>query len=399
MAHSHSSTRPDRSDLLGLVVGISLLASACTSGSGPDDAERAEETSAFCSAVEASLAIEQPEPSGEDTFDAALDLAPPELEATVQGIRATDQDEPSEEDMSHVQDLLIWMGDHCNTNGEAIRRIAPPAAPVGFVSCGDMGAIPVEQSPQPEGAMVAYGDASLDSPFNGTVISILTGVLAGPGDQPSTDVIVQGNPAVTGPARFFQGGGGPESTRVVAWELDGVDVTVIGRGFGEDRADELVALANEVQLIDDVATLPGTTFDEIYAGSIRPAMATVPFFVSQAEYQANYRQLDDLGTVSVNGLRLTPAEFSAARAFFFDSEPREFNGHDGFVADAWSETGPYVAAWQEPDGQVVWVSGIGVARETTIDIAEASTELTAEQWKETTRFSSECNNEHRPGDR
>ncbi len=79
-----------------------------------------------------------------------------------------------------------------------------------------------------------------------------------------------------------------------------------------------------------------------------------------------------------------------ARAFLAASEERSFHGRKGFIADGWSENSPYVAAWHEPDDLVVWVAGLSITKDQTIAAAEASIELTPEQWKETTRFSPEC---------
>lgn len=120
------------------------------------------------------------------------------------------------------------------------------------MSCGDLAAIPVEPVPMVEGSMVIYGDTSLDDPFQGRVISVVTGLRMGPGDAPSADVTVGGIPAVTGPAGFFQGGGGPASTRVVAWEVEGIEVSVVGHGFEESQADELVEIASAVELVGEI---------------------------------------------------------------------------------------------------------------------------------------------------
>ncbi len=387
--------------IVAIALAVSLLATSCTAGSGASSATDTDEsapsakTAEFCDALDTAFRIERAGPAADDAFDTALDLAPTELSATVEGIRSANQDDPSEQDMSHVQDLWSWMSDNCRPDGQTIRRIAPPTPPVGFMSCGDTAALPIESAPMPDGSMVIYSDASLDDPYQGTVISVVTGLLIGPGDAPRTEVSVRGVPAVTGPAGFFQGGGGPTATRVVAWEIDGVKVSIVGRGFDETRADELLAIAAEVELVDREAALPAATYNPVYTGSLIPLVATVPFLPRDADYAANYQLPGlpgQLGILSVNGLKMTEAEFGATRAFLVGSEVRTFHGRVGFVADGWNETGPFVAAWHEPDDLVVWIVGLGITKDQTIAAAEASTELTPEQWKETTRFASECNN-------
>lgn len=379
---------------------VSLLVGGCSPGSGGSDTAETNETDEldstdeFCAALEVAFRIEPAGTTADDAFDSALDLAPTELAATVEGIRSANQADPSEQDLSHIQDLWTWMSNNCRPDSESIRYVAPPSPPVGFVSCGDLAAFPVQSAPMPTGSMVIYGDTSLDDPYQGTVVSVITGLLLDPGDAPRTEVTVNGVSAVTGPAGFFQGGGGPASTRVVVWDADGIEISVVGRGFDEAQTDELLAIAHQVELINDAATLPAASYDSIFAGSLIPLVATVPFLPSNADYAFNYQLLGgpgNLGILSVNGLRMTAAEFDATRAFLVNSEARDFHGRDGFTADGWNETGPFIAAWHEPDDLVVWVAGLGITKEQTIAAAEASTELTTEQVEETTRFSAECN--------
>ena len=401
MCFPKARCRRSRLGVLSVAVVVSLVVGSCTSSSevqGAAETTQAtrsgdtSETPLFCDAVEAAFRAEPVDGDDKDALDAALELAPEELSTTVEGIRAANQDNPSEQDMGHIQDLLEWVGVNCNTTLETVRYIAPPVAPTGFVSCGNL-VLPFDDAQALEGSTVMYGDASLDDPFGGDVVSVVTGLLIGPGDAPSTDVTVGGIPAVTGPAGFFQGGGGPASTRVVAWEVEGVEVTVIGRGFDDTRADALVELAEQVELTAGQATLPAGVLDVLYSGSLKPLEATAPFTLRDVLYSASYQRPDGLGILSVSSMNMTAEEFNATRAFLVGSLPRTFHGHDGFAADGWdSEAGPFVAAWWEPDDVAVWVSGLGVAKDLTIAVAEDSVDLTSEQWNETTRFSDECSN-------
>jgi hypothetical protein len=95
------------------------------------------------------------------------------------------------------------------------------------------------------------------------------------------------------------------------------------------------------------------------------------------DYAVNYqlpRTTYDVGILTVNGLRMTAAEFYPTKAFLVSSEPRDVHGHNGFIGDGWNQTGPFVAAWHEPDDLVVWVAGLGITKDQTITTAQASTE-------------------------
>ncbi len=186
MAAAQSILRSRCFGVVAFVVVVSLLAGGCSTGSNADRVAATSETVTshgaveFCDAIEAAFRTEDTD-DVDDAFDAAMDLAPDELSAATEGIRAANQIDPgedlTEQTMADVGEFWSWVSYNCNPTGEPVRHIAPPAVPIGFVGCGTMPASAVEEA---EGSMVVYGDASLEDPFGGTMVSVVTGRLIGP---------------------------------------------------------------------------------------------------------------------------------------------------------------------------------------------------------------------------
>jgi hypothetical protein len=373
-----------------------LLCVSCGDDSGT---ATPADTAPFCNALVEAFAADVSADGGDRSPDAALDgafaLAPAELSDVVATLRSADEENLDSPYLDALQDLTLWAGDHCGGD-QPTRRVGPPTVPDGFVGCGDSAALPLPSTEKPNGSLVIYGDARSPDPYGGRIVAVVTGILMGPGDAPRTDVTVNGIAAVTGPAGVFQGGGGPATSRVVAWTLDGHDVTVFGRGYADTDAAALVAVAEEVEIVDGQAVAPSSALDVLYQGPADPLSATVPFFMGGADYSLTYRRSDGGGQLDVVGLKMTAETFAATRAFFSSSTLRTFSRGEGFVADAWNETGPFVAAWHEPDDLVVWIVGLGIDKEQTVAAADAATELGAAQWKQTSRFSPACLTD--PGD-
>lgn len=376
----------------GLIAVAVLLCVSCGDDSGATTSAEAN-VEPFCNALvqasNADASADGGDQSPDTAFDAAFALAPAELSdavATLQSANGKNLDSPY---LDALQDLTLWADDNCDGD-PPVRRVAPAAAPHGFAGCGDSAAFLAPSTEKPNGSLVIYGEASSADPYGGRVVAVITGILMGPGDAPSTDVTVNGVAAVTGPAGVFQGGGGPQASRVVAWTLDGHDVTVFGRGYADTDAAALVAVAEDVEIVDGQAVLAGSGLDVLYQGSAAPLSAAVPFFMGGADYSLTYRRSDGAGQLYVVGLKMTAETFAATRAFFSTSTQRTFSRGEGFVADAWNAPGPFVAAWREPDDVVVWVVGLGIDKEQTLAAADASTELDAAQWKQTSRFSPAC---------
>ncbi len=383
----------------GLVVTAVLFIAACGAASdatvSSNTAQPATQGQAgvdrFCTALVQASASGDAGSASDQAFLDALDLAPAELSAVVTTLKSAKHSATDFATLQASQDLMVWAGDNCRRGEAPIRHVAPATTPDGFVSCGDSAAFPAPPTEKLKGSLVIYGDGSLADPYGARLVAVLTGMRMEPQDSPRTDVTINGLPGVTGPAGVFQGGGGPGLSRLVAWTVEGHDITVFGRGYGENQADELLALAQDVKLVDGQARLSGSNMDVLYSGPADPISAIIPFFMGGANYSLTYQRSDGGGQLNVVGLTMDAQVFAATRAFFFSSALRKFDRGDGFVADAWGDTGPFVAAWREPDGVVVWVVGIGSSKAETVGAAEASKELSTDQWKQTSRLSPNCN--------
>ncbi len=349
---------------------------------------------AFCKAFTSQLETEPGSGSSHEEYQAELtELAPGELREVMEILEVGDNNDNLDQvHFDAIRDLMIWADEHCReTTDEPVRQIGPVDAPEGYFSCGNQVLAAIEPDRLP-GSIIMYGDGGSEDPFGEPLVAILTGIGIAPTFDPEIKdpVEINGVVAETGPARFFVGDIGPANTFVVTWMLDGNEVTVFARGYIEDEIDELLAIARSVSIVDGQAVADKGTGDILYNGDTQPFSIAVPFFPREERYSLNYQTGQELGMLSLHQLQMSEEAFVASRAFYWQSEPSLVNGLPGFTAHAWSETGPYVAAWREPGGVVMLAVGSGVKEDDVTALAEASVVLDAEQWRTAARIDVRC---------
>jgi hypothetical protein len=156
-----------------------------------------------------------------------------------------------------------------------------------------------------------------------------------------------------------------------------------------DRADELVAIADRLEVVETGFRIPDDVlpagFAEVFSGS--PSVTSLVFAPSP-HYSLRY-QGDD-GLLDVNGIQMSEDEFEAFRFFTIGVDQGDVGTHQGLVGNAWHADGPPVVTWRESDGLVVRIVGIGVGLDTAREVATASRDLTDEDWAELVEADDRC---------
>ena len=375
------------------LIGLVMTAAACTDDRGdraaaPSTTLDAEE-SAFCDAWNAAVT------SGEDS--AVIDVlaeAPPELAAqaaTVREGQASDGQSPEAE--AAITEILNWTELHCQGGevGDSRRRVAPPldARFAGLEFCGSVG-VPPGQADGGSG-MVLYGRGQ--DPFDGPMLGLLwnpAGEGGHEGDGPGSPVTVRGYRGVAAPISVFQQTILPELGTVIAWTEGDREFGLYGRKWPMGRAEELVAIANQIEEPQGRPRIPPNALPDGYEESLSadPGVMSL-LFASSPLYSLHYQGADG-GTLTVSGLQMSFAEFHAFRFLTVDVEPGKVAGREALVGNAWGERGPAVVTWREPDGLVVRVVGIGVPLDTARKVAEEARGLTDAEWVALVEAESEC---------
>src|SRR5690606_18345406 len=120
------------------------------------------------------------------------------------------------------------------------------------------------------------------------------------GDGDSTPVTLRtehgATNAVVAPMTVFQQVVLPDLGTVVAWTEEGVEVGLYGRGWSMDRVDELVAIAEQIQVADTGADeegklrfeLPVEALPDGFSEAVRgPAASAAPIGIGA--YSVSYR--------------------------------------------------------------------------------------------------------------
>lgn len=100
--------------------------------------------------------------------------------------------------------------------------------------------------------------------------------------------------------------------------------------------------------------------------------------------------MDSGGVVTLSGFVASPEEYETLRFFAPGLTHVELGKRQAIVGNAWSDEGPAVVTWREPDGLVVRLVGLGVELETLRDMAGATRELTRPEWVELVKGSDDC---------
>lgn len=371
---------------VGLVV-IALAAACGDDDDLADSAETADDAGAvFCAAWNDAVGR-----GDDDAFDQVLANPPNEIADDARTVRESGAAaETSPEAEAAARRIWDWTELNCprGDTGTSIRRIAPPpeADLDGLTFCETL------PDPFPAGDrtvnMVLYGDSAAADPYAGPMLGLLwnpvdQGDHGGDGD--GEPVTVRGVSGVVAPITVFQQTVLAELGTVVAWREGDLEFGLYGREWSMEQSAQLVAIAEGIERTggDDTGfriaadALPDG-YAEVFTGD---STLTSLVFPSPSIYTLRFDHSDGSdGILSVYGLHMTEPEFDAFRFFAFDLERQPIGGREAVVGTAWGENGPAVVTWREDDGLVVRIVGLGTPLGTARQVAEASRELTDDDW-------------------
>lgn len=310
------------------------------------------------------------------------------------------------------REVSQWVELNCNPGDAAPgaqaseRRLAPPggATPEGVVLCSAGGGLP--EDPGDKAGVVLYGRGS--DPYSGPMIGVIWGEGGGDhsGDGASKPVRVRGTEGLAAPITVFQQVVLEELGTVIAWEEQGHSVGLYGRGWSVGQAGELVSIAEQLVLADGGYRLPEAALPpglrQVFVG--KPG--SMSLVVGPAEYEVSYR-VGDAGTsapsedsdrtrpwtggvVTLSGFVASPEEYEAVRFFAPGLSRKNVKDRLALVGSAWSDAGPAVVTWREPDGLVVRIVGLGAEPEVVKAASEAARELTRPEWVDLVKTSGDC---------
>lgn len=233
--------------------------------------------------------------------------------------------------------------------------------------------------------MVLYGEAGRGDPYDGPMLGVVWGEEGDhAGDGTRTPVRVRGRSGEAAPITVFQQVVLEDLGTVIAWDESDLSVGFYGRFWDADRTDELVALAEELVFSDGAFHLPADGLPDGYRQVFAGDVSGLSLLFGRWEYWVTYQApSEDHAPVNIMGLVQTDEEFETTRFFAHGLDVGEVEGRRALLGNAWhEESGPGVATWREGDGLVVRVIGIGTELETTLEVANASRDLSEEEWDE-----------------
>lgn len=292
---------------------------------------------------------------------------------------------PDPEADGAVLDVLGWLEARCDGFGYEGRHILPPAdaLPAGMEICG-AASVPLDPSDLAEGITI-YGDATVEDPYDAPMVAVAwaegSGGFGGDGEQ--TPVEVRGGEGTIAPITVFQQTVPEGMGQVVTWtEGDGPAMGVYGRWWVEGQRDELVAIADAVEVVDGRYVVPPETLPpgltELHSGSLAPLQLLGPSG-SEGGYLASL-QGSDGDSVSVFGFLSTPEEFEAMRFLTLDVGPTTIDGRSALSGHAWSEDHPAIVAMRSDDGSTVRFTGLGSDLAEIEELAASARPLDPEEW-------------------
>ena len=385
-----------RRGLVGiLIVTVLLGAASCTDHDAADtpsttSAGLSARESQFCEAWNGALA------TGDDSavIDVLADV-PPELEEAAATVGEEQGEGPQTPAAgAAIAEILDWTELHCPRGepGSSQRHVAPPVDTTfeGLAFCGTIG-LP-SAPPNDQSGMELYG--TKDDPYAGAMLGVLWDPADGggghAGDGSGRSVTVRGKRGIAVPITVFQQTILPELGTVIAWSAEGRDLGLYGRQWPMERADELVEIANELEESEGRFRIPADALPKGYRRVFSGRPSVMSLVADPSALYALHYQGDDFGTLSLRGLQMTDEEFHAFRFLTLGIEPSEIAGRQVLSGNAWTEEGPGVVTWREPDGLVVRVVGIGVPLDLVRKVADQSRELTNEEWAALVEADSQC---------
>jgi hypothetical protein len=303
-------------------------------------------------------------------------------------------DAPEEVDDRAPEAVLDWIEINCRATarGAVARRVAPPvdAALDDLELCLS---IPLGLTPSETAGMVLYGDADAEDPYDGPMVGLLwdrADVTNHAGDGDPVPVTVRGHEGVAAPITVFQQAIVPELGTVIAWTEGARAFGLYGKGWPLDRAPELVEIANGLRGASGdfrigAEALP-QDYAEVFSGD--PSIASI--LIPPAPLYSVRYQGDEISSLSVSGHQMTGAEFEAFRFLTIDIDQTEIAGRDVLAGNAWSDDGPAVVTWREPDGFVVRIVGLGVPLSVAEEVAEQSRDLDDAEWSALVEADDRC---------
>jgi hypothetical protein len=384
--------------------GLALLLGAAAVACGDDptttttatrDAE--ERTVAFCDRWRDALLSE-----GDVDVESVLADVPTELEDAAAVIIAADPDGPMmPEQEAASQEFITWTELNCDQRpaDSSQRYVGPPAGTEvpGLTFCGTTPQFPgTEPIGDDSGELVLYGDPSSGDPYAEPMLGLFRNIndeVDHRGDGDGRPVLVRGHEGTAAPITAFQQTVLPELGTVVAWSEDGRSYGLYGRGWPMSRADELVAIADGIEVTPEAAHIAAEAlpsgYEEIVTGPQTAVSLLLPEALYSLRYEVDGPPVEGAGMVLLSGLQQSDAEFEAARFLTLGVEPGQLGDREVLEGEVWHDLS-HLVTWREPDGLVVRILGLGADLETVEALGAAARELTPAEWAELVESEDTC---------
>lgn len=394
---------------VGLIVPLLTVAACGSSGSdagadgrvaaGGDPAAKAtfceRWTAAFARDNQEELLAQLEDPPAELAGPAAVILAAEQAaeDAAEEAVEAGTQEEADDPAVQAAgQEILVWVEANCEQG--STRRVAPAtdADLAGLRLCAAM-TVPARPADERSGA-VLYGEADRPDPYRGPMLGVVwnhedAGDHAGDGER--RPVTVRSTEGVAAPITVFQQTVVEELGTVVAWNEDRLAAGLYGRGWGADRTDELVKIADALERAGDGFVLPDSVLPAGYRQVFSGSPDALSLVWNAGSYVVQYMNAEEELGLVLSGGRLDADEFEAFRFLTLPLEQRPLGDRDALVGNAWfSHGGPAVVTWREPDGLVVRLVGFGFDLDRVLDVARQSRELDQDEWGALAQSAGDC---------
>ena len=297
-----------------------------------------------------------------------------------------DASSSSDERDEAFDDVGKWFFVECGGASDGELRLVPTQVPSDLVLCFALDLPTTDPDIEPSTPTI-WGDASLDDPWAGPLVSVSTD---DDGEVPVHDgaeeISLHGVSGFVAPMPLFQAVSSAEWGHIATWrDPSGPVVEVATRGASPTEA---VRIAELVTLGDDgTPSLPTDALGSETA-PISDDLGVRPYGLSSTDgWNLQYggdmeAGAEDPRLLIVSGSPgvsddLQPLRFSALTA-----EPFEIRNQVGLEYAAFdAETGPFGIAWEETPGLIVQVVGLGLDQQTVRDVAASLEEVDAGGWR------------------
>lgn len=240
------------------------------------------------------------------------------------------------------------------------------------------------------GHLAWWGDRGQDDPWTGPLVFLSSEASDRlPVHDGAQEVTVRGRPGYVAPAPLFQAVSSADYGHVATWfERPGlVAELTIRRG----SADDAVRMAEVVTFDGEIPALPpdhlGTATGTLSTGPFPSPLALDPL----SAWRLSWFDAAGGRSLTVRGLVDVPDVLQLLSAFTAASELTTVEGHPALAYAAFDpEGGPNGVAWEEADGLVVQVSGLGLGAEEIEKVAESVADVGTDGWAELAANTEEC---------